>query len=150
MNRLKVGNLDIYELETICQRLSQFYPPGKDRFAGSCLPDHRIFLLPGIVSNKSSSSSVPVDTAWVSAARKLEIKDAEKDKKTFNSPSGENDYTYQYDRSVSTSTSSGSLFHFDPNTIDEEGWKKLGLKEKTIHTIQNYLRKGGHFYKRKT
>ena len=28
-----------------------------------------------------------------------------------------------------------------------EGWKKLGIREKTISTIQNYLSKGGKFYK---
>jgi competence protein ComEA len=106
-----------------------------------------IFLLPGVISNMSSTSSIPVDTAWVTAARKLEIKDEEKDKRSFNSPSADNDYAYQYDRSVNNSIPSGSLFYFDPNTINEEGWKKLGLKEKTINTIQNYLSKGGHFYK---
>jgi hypothetical protein len=39
------------------------------------------------------------------------------------------------------------LFYFDPNTIDSIGWEKLGLKAKTIHTIRQYLLKGGHFYK---
>jgi competence protein ComEA len=37
------------------------------------------------------------------------------------------------------------LFYFDPNTIDEEGWKKLGLRDKTIRTILNYRSKGGKF-----
>ena len=40
---------------------------------------------------------------------------------------------------------SGSLFYFDPNTLNEAGWKRLGLREKTIATIQNYLSKGGKF-----
>src|SRR4030095_9380470 len=35
----------------------------------------------------------------------------------------------------------------DPNTISTSDWKRLGLREKTINTIQNYLTKGGHFYK---
>jgi competence protein ComEA len=39
------------------------------------------------------------------------------------------------------------LFYFDPNTIDKTGWEKLGLRDKTIATIQNYLSKGGKFYK---
>lgn len=38
-----------------------------------------------------------------------------------------------------------SLFYFDPNTLPEAGWKKMGLKEKTIATIQKYLSKGGRF-----
>lgn len=41
----------------------------------------------------------------------------------------------------------GELFYFDPNTLDETGWKKLGLSDKTIATVKNYLSKGGRFYK---
>ncbi len=41
----------------------------------------------------------------------------------------------------------GELFYFDPNTLSADGWKRLGIREKTIHTIQNYLSKGGKFYK---
>jgi competence protein ComEA len=41
----------------------------------------------------------------------------------------------------------GELFPFDPNTISAADWKRLGLRDKTIATIQNYLSKGGHFYK---
>lgn len=39
------------------------------------------------------------------------------------------------------------LFVFDPNTLDEAGWKRLGLNERIIHTIVNYRNKGGRFYK---
>lgn len=38
-------------------------------------------------------------------------------------------------------------FNFDPNTLTVEGWKKLGLRDKTIGIIQNYLSKGGRFSK---
>lgn len=37
------------------------------------------------------------------------------------------------------------LFYFDPNTLAEKGWERLGLRSKTISTIQNYLSKGGRF-----
>ncbi len=37
-------------------------------------------------------------------------------------------------------------FHFDPNTLDSNGFKKLGLSEKLVHTILNYRNKGGKFY----
>jgi competence protein ComEA len=36
-------------------------------------------------------------------------------------------------------------FPFDPNTITENGWKRLGLNDKLIHTISNYRNKGGKF-----
>ncbi len=41
----------------------------------------------------------------------------------------------------------GKLFYFDPNTLDGNGWKRLGVKEKAIQTIQKYLFKGGKFHK---
>lgn len=39
----------------------------------------------------------------------------------------------------------GDLFYFDPNTIGSDGWKKLGLRDKTIAVIMNYRNKGGKF-----
>lgn len=45
------------------------------------------------------------------------------------------------------STEKINLFDFDPNTIDSKGWKTLGLTEKNIHTIENYITKGGKFYR---
>ncbi|MGC8864839.1 MAG: ComEA family DNA-binding protein [Bacteroidales bacterium] len=39
------------------------------------------------------------------------------------------------------------LFEFDPNLLDEEGWKKLGLPAHTIRSILNYRKAGGRFYK---
>lgn len=39
----------------------------------------------------------------------------------------------------------GELFDFDPNTLDADGWKRLGVREKTIATILNYTSKGGKF-----
>ena len=41
----------------------------------------------------------------------------------------------------------GILFHFDPNTLDANGWKRLGIREKTVKTILNYRNKGGKFRK---
>jgi DNA uptake protein ComE-like DNA-binding protein len=42
---------------------------------------------------------------------------------------------------------SGQMFYFDPNTLDEAGWQRLGIRDKTIATIKNYLLKGGKFKK---
>jgi len=41
----------------------------------------------------------------------------------------------------------GELFYFDPNTLPAGGWIKLGVREKTANTIQNYTSKGGRFNK---
>jgi competence ComEA-like helix-hairpin-helix protein len=39
-------------------------------------------------------------------------------------------------------------FEFDPNSIGEKEWKKLGFSIKQIRVIRNYLSKGGRFYKK--
>lgn len=39
-------------------------------------------------------------------------------------------------------------FPFDPNTLPEKGWEKLGLPLKVIHTIQHYRKAGGHFFQK--
>jgi competence protein ComEA len=44
-----------------------------------------------------------------------------------------------------TALTKNELFYFDPNTLDSAGWKKLGLKDKTIRTIINYRNKGCRF-----
>ncbi len=39
------------------------------------------------------------------------------------------------------------LFYFDPNTATAEEWKKLGIRERQVLTIQRYISKGGKFRK---
>ncbi len=41
----------------------------------------------------------------------------------------------------------GELFAFDPNTIDEAGWKRLGVKDKTVGTLKKFMAKGFKFRK---
>ncbi len=55
------------------------------------------------------------------------------------------DETFRYSEN-SYKNSKAELFEFDPNTLSASGWQRLGVREKTILTIQNYLAKGGHFY----
>ena len=40
-----------------------------------------------------------------------------------------------------------NLFKFDPNMLNIEGWKSLGLSFKQAKSIVNYTSKGGKFYK---
>lgn len=55
-------------------------------------------------------------------------------------------YPYYADKDAShTYTPKGTLFNFDPNTLDEVGFEKLGLRPKTIGIIINYRNKGGKF-----
>lgn len=62
----------------------------------------------------------------------------------------ENNYQPYYQPSEKryyTKEPKGELFYFDPNTLPVEGWKKLGIREKTASTIRNYISKGGRFNK---
>ena len=109
-------------------------------------------FLPDVLKQTSNNNPTQVDTAWIAAVKKLEIKKPDSLPDHFQQKKGEEDaYAYQYDRKKSnyheTNSSKGELFYFDPNTISSSDWKRLGLGDKTIQTIINFLSKGGHFYK---
>ncbi len=53
--------------------------------------------------------------------------------------------TGTHEKYLRSSLDKSRLFYFDPNVLTPAGWEKMGLRPKTIHTIQNYLSKGGHF-----
>ncbi len=100
------------------------------------------FLYP-LLSNKSITEENKFDTVLAS----LKTKQAAASQKKFNARQDDNDYR-PYDHPSSaryTSSSKGILFYFDPNTISAEGFKKLGLRDKTIATILNFRAKGGKF-----
>lgn len=59
----------------------------------------------------------------------------------------DNNTNFALGYTANTNVVEGELFYFNPNTLDELGWKKLGIKDKTIATIKNYISKGGKFYK---
>lgn len=108
-------------------------------------------FIPTAIKNFSAKRDTRADTSWIAAVKKLEIKDSSFFKDNYRKDEDENAYAYQYDRKKSnypeSNTVKDELFYFDPNSISEAEWKKLGLRDKTIQTIQNYLSKGGHFYK---
>lgn len=92
-----------------------------------------------------------MDTAWIAAVKKIEIKVPDTSGDYSERNDDENASIYQYDKRKSNSNgddiAKGELFYFDPNTISSSDWKRLGLRDKTIQTIEKYLSKGGHFYK---
>ena len=56
------------------------------------------------------------------------------------------DEGYQaYSKKSYNNTFTGTMFYFDPNTLDAAGWQRLGIKDKTIASMQKYLSKGGRF-----
>jgi competence protein ComEA len=105
-----------------------------------------VFFLPKALSHFNRSKHIQADTAWIAAIKRMEQKEDESHSRKYDE---DNSTGYQYDRPTEKypGKSKGELFYFDPNTISTEGWQRLGLRDKTIHTIRNYLDKGGHFKK---
>lgn len=52
---------------------------------------------------------------------------------------------HTYPKKENDRTFTGTMFYFDPNTLDVVGWQKLGVKDKTIASMQKYIAKGGRF-----
>jgi competence protein ComEA len=59
----------------------------------------------------------------------------------------ENKEFYSKNAEPETAKKKYVLFSFDPNTINVDGWVKLGLSEKQATVIENYKSKGGKFRK---
>ena len=108
-------------------------------------------FLPDILSKTSGNRPAKIDTSWMAAVKRSEIKAQDSPVFQYQKNDNDNAYAYQYDRRKSSHNESappkGELFYFDPNTISTSGWKRLGLRDKTIQTIENFLSKGAHFHK---
>jgi DNA uptake protein ComE-like DNA-binding protein len=83
-----------------------------------------------------------VDQDWQKQSAALHESKSSTDRDT-----DEKQTAFATDTTITDAKQQLHLFYFDPNTLDESGWEKLGLSDKTIHTIINYRNKGGHFYK---
>ncbi|RPD50741.1 helix-hairpin-helix domain-containing protein [Paracnuella aquatica] len=98
------------------------------------------FLLPLLAPNKVEIPQ-PLDAATQLATDSLK-------KMPANGGPSEDYRSYAFERADDANKfRPGELFAFDPNTLDDAGWRRLGLREKTIRTINNYRSKGGRFYK---
>ena len=117
----------------------------KDRIAVLVLCCIIIFVLlaPNLVSSLDKNENDPIlDSSWITELRTLRSqqefagpKNAIPNPESLTSFIPKDEYT------------KGELFYFDPNKLDRDQWQKLGLRNKTITTILNYLSKGGHFFK---
>lgn len=103
-----------------------------------------IYFLPLFFSKSGHPVPLRKVTVLAKAVDSLAYKNGAKSvKRVYN----DNEYSYQDVPSQNTSYKNGELFQFDPNTIKSDDWRRLGLNDKTIKTINNYLNKGGKFYK---
>lgn len=107
-----------------------------------------IAILPFVYHKSNGPQNLPLDTGWMAAANALQEKTNNADY-TNTKENDNNPASYQYDRVENdyTTERKGTLFQFDPNTLGAEGFKKLGLRDKTINTLMNYRNKGGQFRK---
>jgi competence protein ComEA len=92
----------------------------------------------------------PIDNAFAQQVANLHLADTttfQKENysfKKYNTYQDDADYN-EPNNKKETYEIKGALFAFDPNTLPTQGWQKLGVRDKTIATIQNYLSKGGRF-----
>ncbi len=105
-----------------------------------------VFFLPVAISSRVDKEPVPADSAWISSMNRLM---EHNDSSRFREGEENSPQAYQYDkpRNNEYARPKGELFYFDPNVLPASGWKKLGLRDKTIATIQNFTAKGGKFRK---
>jgi len=99
-----------------------------------------------------SEKTIPADTVFLQEAERLTRPDTTKKRFQYSRRNDANDDDAGYKEPYrndppKTYAAKGELFIFDPNTLNADGWRRLGLRDKTITTIQNYLSKGGRFRK---
>jgi competence ComEA-like helix-hairpin-helix protein len=99
-----------------------------------------VFLLPTLVNNSGGDQKVLADTAWIAAMKRLT---ARKNDTQLTIATG----AAEKSRQTAFSPPSPELFYFDPNELDEMGWQKLGVRQKTAETIIRFRSKGGRFYR---
>ena len=103
------------------------------------------FLFPFFIRQKPVDVTPFKKQIEMLSAKKLDTTDKYA-KKNYDDDNFQN-YREPDEKRGYTKQLKGELFYFDPNTLDDAGWKRLGIKDKTVKTIQNYIAKGGRFYK---
>jgi competence protein ComEA len=90
-----------------------------------------IYLLPFLLAKKVGPFAITPNDVLSSAIDTLSRREISKKAETY--------------RPQQRSFFEGALFAFDPNTLPAEGWRRLGLNDKTIRTIDHFRTKGGRF-----
>jgi len=111
-----------------------------------------IFLILGVwisprLMHTAQSQIVPADTSWIAAVQKLRHASTDGATSQRQHPNDVSRLDSANKYVPDADVSSRQLFYFDPNVLSTAGWERLGIRQKTITTIQKYVSKGGHFYK---
>ncbi len=104
-----------------------------------------IYLLPKLSAKNNETLAIVPNNILKNAIDTLQSKSNEERENLYAEEESANNY--HYEPSQSKGFTAGALFQFDPNTISALEWRRLGLNERTIKTINNYTNKGGKFYK---
>jgi competence ComEA-like helix-hairpin-helix protein len=97
-----------------------------------------IFMYPFVFNNKDEQ---PLTIIKSTSNEIVKEDDSKREYETHKDHS-----SYQYKSYSNYSPKKNiKLFYFDPNTTSVEDWQNLGLRDRTIKTISNYLSKGGSF-----
>jgi competence ComEA-like helix-hairpin-helix protein len=104
-----------------------------------------VFFLPMFFKKRNVAEITLIDSALINSL-KVSTTTAEPAENDFDDNQTSD---YHFDSSVAYSVhhTPSELFAFDPNTLSVTGWKKLGIRDKTIQTILNFRNKGGRFRK---
>lgn len=109
-----------------------------------------IWLFPNFNKPSASLSTLLSDSSLIKDIQIIYEKEPANKVNKEHATETDNPTNFQYDRNKSSvnAETKYEMFEFDPNSLSFENWVKLGIRDRTIKTIQNYLSKGGHFYKK--
>jgi competence ComEA-like helix-hairpin-helix protein len=99
-----------------------------------------IFILPYLIPEERGVD----DKDLLQIYKKASMQNDSANSIVYNKSESQNPRSFKY-YNASGKKGQTDFFPFDPNTLSSEGWRKLGLRDKTISTIRNYLAKGGSF-----
>jgi competence protein ComEA len=105
-----------------------------------------IWILPQVF--KSADLQIPPgDSSWIKEMTSLQHKENDSGSVTAANDESLNELGFDRREKERLNEGAAELFYFDPNNLSVDGWKKLGIRDRTINIIHNYLSKGGHFEK---
>ena len=99
------------------------------------------YIYPLIVKDEPMAAA---DLKAATDSLQVQEKDGYKKSTSYNDYNDDEGY-HSYTKKNFNNTFTGTMFYFDPNTLDAVGWQKLGIKDKTIASMQKYISKGGRF-----
>jgi competence protein ComEA len=95
------------------------------------------YIYPLLLNNKATPPGL---MSGVADSLRSKAKDAD-----YDYPEDKSENNYRRTSEDYNKPFTGTMFYFDPNTLNTAGWQKLGVRERTIAGIQKYIAKGGRF-----